>query len=134
MEIEVSVPTRVMDPKRSRVLEACRASTAPVKKPVSTTMGRDPRRSHPPAASCRKSKRPAEEIGDRLTAEQNVILNRADSILDEVGGRGEFHAARSAAVELRRFHETIAEQGQWSVARDQRSSGVPQKDGAGAGH
>ncbi|MFZ0145027.1 MAG: hypothetical protein WAL08_11770, partial [Candidatus Sulfotelmatobacter sp.] len=35
-----------------------------------------------------------------LAAEQNVILNRQDSFLDEFGGRGEFHAARSAAVEF----------------------------------
>ena len=42
MEVETNCPTRVIEPKRSRVFEACSASTAPVKNPVSTTMGRDP--------------------------------------------------------------------------------------------
>jgi hypothetical protein len=49
-----------------------------------------------------KVERFAEEIGDGLTAEQNVILNCQDSFLDEFGGRSEFHAARSAAAALGR--------------------------------
>ena len=42
MESETSCPVSDSEPKRSSVFEVCRASTAPVKKPVSTTMGSEP--------------------------------------------------------------------------------------------
>src|SRR4051812_47428240 len=42
MEVETSWPTSVIDPKRCNVLEVCSASTAPVKKPVNTTIGSEP--------------------------------------------------------------------------------------------
>ncbi|MFZ0951516.1 MAG: hypothetical protein WAN17_04570, partial [Candidatus Sulfotelmatobacter sp.] len=58
-----------------------------------------------------------------LAAEQNVILNRADSVLDEFGGRGEFHAARSAAVEFAALSRNYSRTGQWSVAGGQKDQG-----------
>src|SRR6478672_11268115 len=42
MEVDTSWPTSVIDPKRCNVLEVCSASTAPVKKPVNTTIGSEP--------------------------------------------------------------------------------------------
>ncbi len=42
MESETSCPVSESEPKRDRVLEVCRASTAPVKKPVKITMGSEP--------------------------------------------------------------------------------------------
>jgi hypothetical protein len=38
-----------------------------------------------------------EEIRDRLTAEQNVVLNCLDFLLGEIRGRDEFHAASRIA-------------------------------------
>ena len=42
MEKETSSPVRESEPNFCKVLEVSRARTAPVKKPVSTTMGREP--------------------------------------------------------------------------------------------
>ncbi len=42
MESATSSPMRLMEPKRCRVLALCTASTAPVKNPISTTMGSEP--------------------------------------------------------------------------------------------
>ena len=42
MESETSLPVNESDPNCCRVLEVCSASTAPVKKPVSTTIGSEP--------------------------------------------------------------------------------------------
>ena len=42
MESETSCPVKDKAPKRAREFALCKASTAPVKKPVSMTMGSDP--------------------------------------------------------------------------------------------
>ena len=42
MEVDTSCPTSVIDPNRCKVFDVCSASTAPVKKPVRTTMGSEP--------------------------------------------------------------------------------------------
>ena len=42
MEMETSCPVKESAPKRASELAVCRASTAPVKKPVRTTMGSEP--------------------------------------------------------------------------------------------
>src|SRR5712691_10167773 len=86
MEAETSCPTKESDPKRSNA--DC------IRLPYHVS----------------EIKRLLEQIGHRLHAKQDVILNRLDFQFGEIGGRGEFHAARKSPAVIRRcFPETIAE-------------------------
>ncbi len=75
------------------VLEVCSASTAPVKKPVSTTMGSEPT---PIRSACMmvsaKVARMGEEVADRAAGQQGIILHRQDLLFRKVRRREDWHA------------------------------------------
>ena len=88
MESDTSCPVSDSEPNCCSVLEVCNASTAPVKKPVSTTMGSEPT---PIRSACMmrvaEIARTREDVADGATGEQGIVLHRRDLFLRKLSGR-----------------------------------------------